>query len=309
MVVEKQLLPNVALKPVYSKLVWLYVFRDFSESKADRAAERISLRIGLTSWPQHLLVDPNSLRVVGNTGRTVQTFLKAVDRAAARVKPSSSLKAADRVALADARAIELEQNPTVDLAQKYLDDSDIVVRYRALNVLADKAPEDVAAQAQKLLVVPNDPFRYEVCKVLAKTGNIEAADALAEIVKRPINSRNPNVLRINAVTALGACGDEDAVAVIAPFASSGQFLNGLTGTSVNALAAIAVREPAAKKGVRDVLKRSYPQPPTKPSAIQQRYCASLAKRVHAALEQVTGEQVAFPDEYNPATRAKLIESW
>ena len=253
---EKQLLPNVALKPAYSSAVWLYVFRDFTNSEADRAAERISLRFGLTSWPQHLLVDPDSLRVVGNTGRSVQSFLKAVDRAATGVKPTRSLKSADRVALAEARAIELEKNPTVSLARKHLIDSDIVVRFRALSVLAAKAPRDVAAQAQELLAVPNDPFRYEVCQVLAKTGNVEAADALAEIVKRPTNSRNPNVLRINAVKALGACGDEKAVAVISRFASSGEFLNGLTGVSVGALAAIAQRKPAAKKAVQNVLKRS-----------------------------------------------------
>ncbi|MEO1998167.1 MAG: hypothetical protein ABGZ17_23230, partial [Planctomycetaceae bacterium] len=35
---EKQLLPDVALKPAYSRVVWLYVFRDFSKSAADRAA-------------------------------------------------------------------------------------------------------------------------------------------------------------------------------------------------------------------------------------------------------------------------------
>lgn len=93
------------------------------------------------------------------------------------------------------------------------------------------------------------------------------------------------------------------------FASSGQFFNGLTGTSVNALTAIAVREPTAKNAVREVLKRSYPQPPVKPTRIQKRYCLSLAKRVHTALEKVTRKKVPFPREYNRATRAKLTKSW
>lgn len=306
---EKQLLPDVALKPAYSRVVWLYVFRDFSKSDADRAAERVALRFGLTSWPQHLLVDPDSLRVVGDTGRTSQRFLAAVDRAASRVKPSRSLKSAERVQQADTRAMELEKNRNVALAGKYLADADIVVRFRALETLAEKQPNIVAAQALQLLRVPNDPFRYEVCKVLAKTGDSAAADALQQIVKQPANSRNPNVLRMRAVTALAACGDEDSVNVIAPFASSGQFLNSLTGTSVTALAAIADRRPAAKKAVRDVLKRSYPQPPANPNAVQQRYCLSLAKKVHAALQQITGRQVGFPAEYNRSTRAMLIQSW
>jgi len=303
------LLPDVALKPAYSRVVWLYVFRDFSKSAADRAAERIALRFGLTSWPQHLLVDPDSLRVVGDTGRTSQRFLSAVDRAASRVKPSRSLMSAERVQRADARAMELEKNRNVALAGEYLADADIVVRFRALETLAEKQPKAVAAQALQLLRVPNDPFRYEVCKVLAKTGDSAAADALQQIVKQPANSRNPNVLRMRAVTALAACGDQDSVAVIAPFASSGQFLNSLTATSVSALAAIADRRPAAKNAVRDVLKRSYPQPPAKPTAVQQRYCLSLAKKVHAALQQVTGRQVAFPAEYNRSTRGMLIQSW
>ena len=173
---EKQLLPDVALKPAYSKVVWLYVYRDFSESVADRAAERISLRFGLTSWPQHLLVDPDSMHVLGNTGRSASSFLPAVERASARVKPSASLKAADRLQQADARAIELEKNPTVDLARKYLTDSDIVVRFRALNTLAEKEPKAVAAQALQLLAVPNDPFRYTVCKVLVWMSIVAAVE-------------------------------------------------------------------------------------------------------------------------------------
>lgn len=306
---EKQLLPDVALEPAYSKVVWLYVFRDFSESPADRAAERISLRFGLTSWPQHLLVDPESLQVLGNTGRSVPGFLSAVDDASAQVTPSPSLDAADRVRDADGRAIELEDNPTADLAREALDDSDIVVQFRALNVLIEAEPEVVAARAPQLLLVQNDSFRYAVCGVLAETGNVEAADALEEILIQPTNSRNPNSLRISAVRALGTCGDEDSVDAIAPFASSGEFLNTLTGVSVSALAAIAARESGAKEAVQDVLIRSYPQPSDTATAIQQRYCLGLARAVHAALEQITGEEVMFPEEYNSATRADLIESW
>ena len=52
------MLPNPALKETYDKIVWVYVYRDFSKSKEDRAAERISMRFGVSSWPQIFLVDP-----------------------------------------------------------------------------------------------------------------------------------------------------------------------------------------------------------------------------------------------------------
>ncbi len=306
---EKQLLPKAELKPAYEQAVWLYVFRDFSNSAADRAAERIALRFGLTSWPQHLLVDPQTLRVIGNTGRSVRTFLPAIARARKRVRPTRSPKAADDVQAADKRAIELEQRGTVTLATEALRDDDIVVRFRALSIVAEKQPDVVSENASTLLAVPNDPFRYEVCKVLAKTGNSEARPALEALVRNPKQSRNPNVLRINAVQALAACGNADSVKVIAPHAASGEYLNSLTGISVDALAKIAKRETQAAASVRDVLFRAFPNPPTRPTATQQRYSTSLAKRVHAALQQLTGKNVAFPKTYDRAARQKLIQAF
>jgi hypothetical protein len=59
----------------------------------------------------------------------------------------------------DARARELEMNPAVELASLRLADNDIVVRYRALRILAEKAPQVVAGQAVELLAVPNDLLR------------------------------------------------------------------------------------------------------------------------------------------------------
>ena len=302
---EKQLLPKAELKPAYEQVVWLYVFRDFSNSQSDRAAERIALRFGLTSWPQHLLVDPRTLRVIGDTGRSLNSFRRAVARAAKQVSPTRSPKAADLVKAADARAIALEEKGTVALARESLRDEDIVVRFRALSVLAEKEPNVISENASTLLDVANDPFRYEVCKVLAKTGNREARTALEALVRLPRNSRNPNVLRMNAVKALAACGNADSVKVIAPHAASGQYLNGLTGVSVDALAAIAERETEAASAVRDVLVRALPVPPTKPTATQKRYCERLAKRVHGALEKLTGKEVAFPSVYDRAARQKL----
>ena len=54
------MLPNPALKKNYDQVVWVYVYRDFSKSERDRAAERISLRFGVTSW---YLVNADELQI------------------------------------------------------------------------------------------------------------------------------------------------------------------------------------------------------------------------------------------------------
>ena len=78
---EEQLLPLPALKPAYEKAVWLHVYRDFSGNDADRAAERICLRFGFSSYPQHHLVHPVTLARLADTGRSVESFLGSFARA------------------------------------------------------------------------------------------------------------------------------------------------------------------------------------------------------------------------------------
>jgi len=303
---EKQLLPSAELKSAYDKVVWLYVFRDFSNSKEDLKAERISLRFGLTSWPQLILIDPESLRVLGHTGRSVSSFLTAVE--SAKVKPAESSTALERLKQADAKAIQLETNPSVVLAKDYLDDEDIVVRYRALRILAEQDPESVAVQAERLLGVGSDPFRFEVCKVLAKTRAPAAKRALESLVHQPPYSNNPNVLRTRAIEALAACGDSESVAVIRPL-TKGSCLNMLTGTAVDSLAAIAKRHPEARDGIREILVDAYPSPAIESNETQSRYCLHLAKRVHSALEATTKESRPFPAVYDAAARDRLMRSW
>lgn len=300
------MLPSAELKPAYDKVVWLYVYRDFSNSKEDLKAERTSLRFGLTSWPQLILVDPDSLAVLRQTGRSTSSFLAAVNTA--KVKPSESSSSLDRVEQADARAIQLESEPTAALARQYLDDEDIVVRYRALSILAEQDPKSIAAQAESLLSVRNDPFRYEVCKVLARNRSSEARLALESLVRQPVHSSNPNVLRIRAVEALATCGDSESVEVIGPLAK-GSCLNMLTRTAVDSLVAIAGRYTEARERVRHILIEAYPKPALEPSQTQSRYCLSLAKRVHSSLQKVSGESRAFPADYDTASRERLIQSW
>jgi hypothetical protein len=301
------LLPDAALKPAYDKAVWLYVYQDFSHSPADRAAERIALRFGVTSFPHLFLADPETLRVLADTGRTTESFLAAVNRV--NVKPAESLAAVEAVRKAEARAEELETKPSVELAKRYLFDDDIVVRFRALHFLGDKDPKAVAARAEDLLAVPSDPFRFEVCRALAKTGEVKAVSALEAMVRAPKDSANPNVLRIEAVKALGACGNADSVAVLRGPATSGNYLNTLTGTAVDALAAIATRHPGAKSDVTKVLKDAYPPPAAPADEQRSRICTALARRVHKALEQLTGKKLDFPEVYDANARARLIENW
>lgn len=302
---EEQLLPNAELKPAYDRVVWLHVYRDFSGSEADRAAERICLRLGMSSYPQHLLIDPETLERLGDTGRAVDSFLRETARV--KVKRSAYGGAAERIAKADERAIALEKSGSPGEAKKALEDEDILVRLRALEILDAKAPKDVVPMAERLLAVPNDTLRYVVCSALKKAADPAAAKPLQEVVKNARDSLNPNVLRIRAVEALGACGGADAVEVIAPFAASGDIRNGLTKISVDALVAIAGRVKSTRAAVRDALAPGYPAPPA--DAASERPCLALAKVVHDALQEVTGRKVPFPKEYDAAAREKLVKAW
>ncbi|MHC5012697.1 MAG: HEAT repeat domain-containing protein [Planctomycetota bacterium] len=295
------MLPSTDLQPAYDKIVWLYVYRDFSEDERDRRAERISLRFGVTSWPQLFLVDPHTLEIRRHTGRTVESFLRAV--AAVEVEAAEDLVALERTRAAEARAEALEGDADPAAAASALDDEDIVVRTRALQVLAREDPAVIVARARSLLQVPSDPFRYAICEVLKEAADPTAARALEALVADPRDSLNPNVLRIRAVQALATCGDADSVPFIAPHASSGVYFNGLTGQAVDALAAIARRHPESRDAVRTVLKAGYPVPPEEGEERALRACVGLAKRIFEAL----GEEGAFPDPYDDAAREALMK--
>jgi len=298
------LLPDPQLAPTYGNAVWLYVFRDFSGSAEDRAAERVSLRLGMTAYPQHLLIDPATMEILADTGRSVESFLAAVGRA--RVEPKGE-GAAKRIEEAEQRAAALEKSGAVAAARRALDDPDVVVRYRALQILSGKEPEAIAERAEALLATPHDPIRFEACRALRKAGEAKAAPFLEALLARPGQSLNPNVLRIEAAGALGACGSAGSIGALAPFAASGEYRNGLTGAAIDAIAAIAGRDKQARRPARDALREAYPPPQKEES--ERRMVEALAKRVHAALEQITGKRVAFPALYDEAARAKLVKGW
>lgn len=305
---EQGLLSSKELAADYGDVVWMYLFQDFSRSDADRAAERVAIRFGISSWPQHFLVDPFTLAKVADTGRSLRSFRAAVQSArvtVGEVKPSS-----DDLAAFDALAVELEQRGDVEQALLHLKHADRVVAFRALQLVAERAPERLIEHADWLLSVPNDQIRGLACDVLAVHGSVAARDALHAIVRDPGQSQNPNVLRIRAVKALARCGDDSSLPIVEPFAASGQYRNSLTATAVRTVVAIAGRQPQAKVAAVAILAKAYPPVPGGPDAAQeQRLCEALAKEVHAALRGLTGKEVAFPPAYTEPTRAQLMQSW
>lgn len=305
---ERGLLSDPELAKDYDSVVWMYLFQDFTHSDEDRAAERIAIRFGISSWPQHFLVDPFTLTKLADTGRSLPTFRAAVQRAKVAAGPAKP--GVEELAAADALAASLETSEDVKKAKQYLQHTDRVVAFRALQTVVKKAPKELVAESAALLAVPNDQIRGLVCDVLAEHGDVEARDALHGIVRDPGQSENPNVLRMRAVKALSRCGDASSLAVIDPFATSGQYRNGLTMTSIRTVVAIAGRIGKAKGDAVAILARAYPALPAgKDAAAEQRMCESLAKDVHAALKELTGKAVAFPADYTAATRAKLMQSW
>jgi len=302
---EEQLFPQEALRPAYDKAVWLYVYRDFSEDERDRTDERVCLRFGFSSYPQHKLVHPETLEIVGDTGRSVESFLGAMERT--KVKVSKTSAAAGLLAGAEERARKLEASPTVKAAEGALEDEDVVVRLRAIQILSEEKPAAIVKRAEGLLSVANDPLRYAVCEALAKEGDTSAARALDAVVSKPEGTLNPNVLRMHAVQALARCGDAESIEAMAPLADRSQFRNALTKTVVTTLVEIAKREKKRKDRVREILVGTFPDPAT--DERDQRIVTSLAKSVHDALEDLTGRSVDFPGDYDAKGVEKLRRDW
>lgn len=302
---ERGLLSDPKLAKSYDDVVWMYLFQDFSKSEDDRAAERVAIRFGISSWPQHFLVDPFTLKTLADTGRSLETFTAAVGRA--KVQKTEPAPSAAEFAAFDALARSLEKEESVALAKKHLQHEDIVVAFRAVQIVAKKEPAVLVKQSGALLSSPNDQIRYAVCEALANDGGSEAREPLHAMLRDPGPSRNPNVLRIHAVKALARCGDASSLAVIEPFATSGAWRNGLTRTAIDSVVAIGEREAKARRQAIEVLAKAYP--PLPEEAAEQKMCEALAKDVHAALKKLSGKSVAFPGEYTAARRAELMKAW
>lgn len=312
---EEQLLPREELKPAYDKVVWLWVYRDFKKSPEDRAAERTAIRFGLSSYPQHFLIDPATLKVLANTGRELPGFLAAVDRVKVKKSP---LAPAQKLKAAEARAIELEESPSVEAARKALADEDAAVLVRALEVLSKEDSDAIAARALTLLEAPNDVVRYLVLDALAQAGDRKAAEAVEGLFRNAKGSENPNVLRMHAAKALGACGDAGSIEVLAALLANHDTNNGANMEAVKAVAAIGKRLPEAREQAVRTLCAAYPPakvpwPAPEGAAQAASFAAKMgygfAKKVHEALHDLTGKDVEFPNTYDEAVRSRLQTAW
>lgn len=315
---ERGLLSDKKLAPFYDQVEWLYLFQDFSGSEADRRAQRIAIRFGISSWPQHFLVDPYTLESLGSTGRSLESFGKAVKKAKVTLLYNS-----DRLKSLDAEAAALEglSDSKEDNAKaaKALEHEDIVVRYRALEHLVKHDPKAVIEAAPMLLKTPNDQVRYKVCALLAKHGpsedqTKETRDVLSILVEVTPGSKNPNVLRIRAIQALAKCGNAGSVNEIVEYAATGAYNNGLTGVALTVTLELCEKFPKQKASAAKALKAGFPalpemDPKSKYYARRMRSCRALAKKINAALEKLSGKKVAFPEAYDAETRKALIKAW
>jgi hypothetical protein len=247
-----------------------------------------------------LIVDPNNLEVIGETSRSVKPFLDTVNSTS--VASDSSDVAVTRYRMAEKRAIQLQSKPVSTLIQA-LNDEDIVVQYTALRLLVKKQPSTVAQKASELLQVPHDQFRFEVCDLLAKIGDMSAVPTLESIIKKPMNSRNPNVLRCQVMTALGTCGDASSLPVMEPFAISKVYLNALTKRSVEAVTKIGLRDPDARQKSIAILIDAFPHPN------EHSLCRTLASTVHRGLVLLTGKNIPMPKVYDESSRVALISAF
>ncbi|MCA9278175.1 MAG: thioredoxin family protein [Phycisphaeraceae bacterium] len=308
-VMEKNLLVNPDLASSYDDVIWMYVYQDFSHDEADRKNERVAIRFGITSWPQHFLVDPYTMNVIGDTGRELNTFRTGVASAEPKVTQQAELTTQKLIEI-DTIAASLEGDDVkIDRAAEYLKHPDVVVRYRAVQRVAKDDPARVVAAAAEILDTPHDQLRFLVCGLLAEHGDGSVREKLESLLTTPDGSKNPNVLRINAVKALARCGDARSIDVIAPFATSGEGRNSLTKASIDAIVSIAEHHADAVEHAKDTLVRAFPTVPADVPETELRFYRSVAVNAHAALQKLTGEAHEFPTEYDNAAREILIKAW
>jgi hypothetical protein len=318
--VERELLPNAELKPVYEDVVWVFVYNDFKGGEADLAADRVRKRFSVSTWPQLLIADPNTLEVIGHTGRSVKTFLPAVSKAKAAVSKLDKQKqkeVREKLEAAETFAARLQTKPNKRDLQKALEHNDVVVLAVAVEHAAKEDPAMLFDSALKLLDNTSDQIRTAVCDAIAKADDKANLDEglstrIEGLITDPKGSRNPNVLRIKAVGALARCGNAESLDVIKPFATSGDVYNGLTGKAVDAIGAIGLRDKGGRDDAIAILVDSFPSAsaddPKRAEAFA-RVAPRLAQTVHKHLEALTRAKVAFPAKYDEAGRNKLIEAF
>ena len=184
----------------------------------------------------------------------------------------------------------------------------IVVRLRALAVVAKNAPQQVAAHASELLTVPNDAFRNLVLTQVAAVPQPALAPRLSELFAGAgtrIDSRNPNVLRAYVAKCLPGSGDATAIAAVAPLLREASVNNGTTGTVIKALGELARRLDAGdrQRAIALLLEGVPPAVADGADVAAQRRALARVKDLHLALATASGAELpAPPKQWSAADR-------
>lgn len=310
---ERGLLSSPDLAPHYDDVVWFYLYQDFTHSERDLAAERVALRFGISSWPQHLLVDPADLSILASTGRSLESFRASLVDVEVGDVAEPGLEELRR---SDALAARIRAAEGTDLADEHLQHPDPTVRMRAAERLAADRPERLVERARALLAIEHDQLRILVCRTLGARGSEGFARTLESLLADPGESRNPNVVRISAARALGACGDARSLEPLAHHAATAGGFNALSLVSVDSIAAIHARLPASRERALALLVRSFPAPvdpdAEMPAAARERETRAalrIAAHIHGTLEALTGVERPFPEVWNARSRGAVVDSW
>jgi hypothetical protein len=296
------LFSNPSLKESFEKFSWLLVKQTYSDYGKDNETNRTWIRFGVTGYPTILVVNPTSLAILRSVGRTPNEFISDVNDIE-ELTIDSVDEPILRLREAEKRARSLQSQGTLSAAQKALDDEDIVVRTIALRILSKKDPKIVLKNARELIQTPNDPFRFELCTLLSRFGSSDVTEELEFLFQHPDNSLNPNLLRVSVASALGICGNEESIQVLAPIAANGDYRNVLTATCVDGIGRIAKRLPPVRSEAVKILLTAFPQP------TEDRLCKQLAIQVHQSLVIITGLNVPMPESYNEQSRDLMIEGF
>jgi hypothetical protein len=235
--IEEQVLPNAALKGLYDKVVWVWVYRDFKNGPADLAAERVHNRCGVSSWP-HLLFVNSSWEVLVESGRTTDAVQSAASRAMAAAPKGRRDPALD-AALAKARdAIKAGRKDEARAALKKIaagkDDGEYALEARDVLEEIDGRPAagakdladgDADRRADALDALPASPFakealalledkdadvRMRAVKYVARAAPEKLAPAAAKLLADPVDAVKHAALAGLQGTKEGAAAIVDA---------------------------------------------------------------------------------------------------
>ncbi len=204
------MLPNADLKPLYDKIVWLWVYRDFQKGPGDLAAERVMNRLGVSSYP-HLLFADATTRVIGDSGRTTSDILATAEKASkAMQKPDADLAPLEakmrkaREKKGDSRTLLEELAAGRDAGEYWVEARDLLAggrkhtptdkdltdpdadrRADALDALPEKP---FAKEAPALLRDPDADVRMRAVRYVAKAAPGELSKALADLLGDSMDS-------------------------------------------------------------------------------------------------------------------------